>query len=140
MFHLCRMTPLARSRLKLVLVLLVPATVMVFMSVVFPQKKIPRQTGPSAEFKFVEARALTGEARAEAILGEMYRTGRGIPPDGVEAFKWFTLSAAQGWKDAEKSLALMSAHMTPAQITEAKRRAAEFVPRKPEPEQGIPLR
>ena len=127
------MTPLTRSRIKLVLFLLVPATVLVVMSVAFPQKKVPRQPEPSKEFRFVEDRALQGEARGQAILGEMYRTGRGVKPDAVEAFKWFSLAAAGGSKDAEVSQSRLAGHMTAEQLAEAKRRAAAFVPHPPKP-------
>lgn len=37
-----------------------------------------------------------GDARAQVILGQMFRSGRGVPHDAVQAEKWFRLAAAQG--------------------------------------------
>ncbi len=34
-----------------------------------------------------------GDATAQFNLGVMYRTGRGVPQDDVEAYKWYNLAA-----------------------------------------------
>ena len=46
-----------------------------------------------------------GYAEAQRTLGFMYRYGsKGYPLDPAEAVKWYTLAAAQGDREAEKSL------------------------------------
>ena len=62
--------------------------------------------------------------------------GEGIPPpDDIEAYKWLTL-AIKGYTDknqdrlvqARKDLATLAKRMSPAQISEAERRAKAFKP------------
>lgn len=69
-----------------------------------------------------------GNAGAQYMLGNSYRCGNGVPKDYIEAYKWLNLAA-----DGESSLATLHveikevmATMTPAQLTEGQRRAAEF--------------
>jgi len=77
-----------------------------------------------------------------AILGDaggQYHMGRncqrasmdGLPADApearIEAYKWFQLSAAQGYKDSEGAYAPLTAKMTRAEVADANRRIAGFV-------------
>ena len=62
----------------------------------------------------------------------MYVTGDGVSPDYVAAYTWLTLAAAQQTETARENALegrqLAAQRMTPAQITEAKRRAQEWRP------------
>lgn len=48
-----------------------------------------------------------GDALAQANLGVMYHTGRGVPQDYVEAVRWYRLAADQGDARAQTSLGEM---------------------------------
>jgi TPR repeat protein len=50
----------------------------------------------------------------------------GVPPDYVEAYKWFTLAEGKGSADAGKAKELAAARMTPAQMAEARQRASDW--------------
>jgi TPR repeat protein len=63
-------------------------------------------------------------------LADMYFSGRGVPQDNVMAYMWFDLAAAQGKARADTNRDLYVAkRMTPAQITEAQKLAAEWKPK-----------
>jgi TPR repeat protein len=55
----------------------------------------------------------------------------GLPADApesrIEAYKWFQLSAAQGYKDSEGAYAPLTVKMTRADVAEANERVARFV-------------
>ena len=53
-----------------------------------------------------------GDALAQALLGEMYQKGQGVPQDYKEASKWYRLSAEQGLAGAQYNLGLMYAKGT----------------------------
>lgn len=70
-----------------------------------------------------------GDAFAQFSLGFKYANGTGVPQNYVEAYKWLALAAAQqsdfaGGRDGVRHL------MTPAQIAEGQRLAAEWKPKK----------
>ena len=71
---------------------------------------------------------------AQFKLGLLYSNGRGgVLQNYVQAHKWFNLSAAQGDMDARMAELLrdrLAKKMTPAQIAEAQRLAAEWRPKK----------
>jgi TPR repeat protein len=73
-----------------------------------------------------------GNADAQNNLGLMYDNGRGVPQDYVQAHKWFNLSASRSAAaerdQAVKNLEVIAAKMTPAQIAEAQRLAAQWKP------------
>jgi len=70
--------------------------------------------------------------------GGQYNMGRccqrasmdGLPADApearIEAYKWFQLAAAQGYKNAEGAFATLTFKMTHADVAEAIRRVARF--------------
>ena len=62
-----------------------------------------------------------GVIRAQFNLGVMYGTGQGVPQDYIEAYKWMTLAASLEESAAARDR--LAQQMTPAQITEAQRRA-----------------
>ena len=77
-----------------------------------------------------------GYAVAQYNLGVMYAKGQGVGEDKVEAHMWLNLAAAQPSGETHDAFAKgrddVAGHMTPEQVTEAKRRAREWTPT-PEP-------
>jgi TPR repeat protein len=81
-----------------------------------------------------------GRAARLGDAGGQYYMGRncqrasldGLPADApearIEAYKWFQLSAAQGYKDSEGAYAMLTFKMTRADVAEANQRVASFVP------------
>jgi TPR repeat protein len=97
------------------------------------------QDYPEAAAWFREA-AEQGFAAAQKDLGLLYANGTGVPEDFVEACKWFSLAAAGN--NAEVSAVASRARdqirqqMSQAQVAEAARRAAVFLPHAAEPTKG----
>ena len=71
-----------------------------------------------------------GYAPAQFNLGGMYDTGRGVPQDYVEAHMWRNLAAARATGEDKKKFEDgrddLAKSMTPAQVTEAQKRAQEW--------------
>jgi hypothetical protein len=70
-----------------------------------------------------------GDADAQNNLGFMFLYGRGVARDYVSAHLWFDLAASGGNKSAVFARDLVAAKMTPAQVTEAQKRAREWEPK-----------
>ncbi len=95
---------------------------------------VPRDHKEAAKL-FLQA-AQQGYARAQNDIGFMLGFGEGIPPqDDVEAYKWLSLATdrytaknQERLDQARKDLATLKARMTPAQISEAERRAKAWKP------------
>jgi TPR repeat protein len=64
--------------------------------------------------------AEAGNAKAQNILGVMYRKGEGVTPSSARAYMWFSIAAARGDKQAKASLQEMSKEITPAEMAQAK--------------------
>jgi S1-C subfamily serine protease len=77
-------------------------------------------------FRLAADQGLVG---AQYNLGSMYANGQGVPQNDVEAYKWWSLAAAQGDSGAAKNRDIVRSEMTPAQIAEGQRLAAEWKPR-----------
>jgi len=78
---------------------------------------------------WVRRAAEKGFAPAQQALGICYTKGRGVPKDLVQAYKWLDLAASkddQNTDDTKVNLSSAERFMTPEQITEAQRLAAEF--------------
>jgi TPR repeat protein len=73
-----------------------------------------------------------GNFKGQFELGHMYEAGEGVPQDYVQAYKWFSLAAVQDVSAAVERRDDMIALMTPAQIAEGQRLAAEWRPRSPQ--------
>ncbi len=74
-----------------------------------------------------------GNPRAQYNLAVAYRDGQGVDPDNVQAFFWYTLSAAAKWDSAIQQQATMerdelAAKMSPAQVAQAQAKAAAWKP------------
>ena len=71
-----------------------------------------------------------GHAGAQFNLGVMYSNGEGAPQDYVEAHKWRSLAASRVTGDEQKQYAeardALAKVMTPEQLGEAKKRAADW--------------
>ena len=71
-----------------------------------------------------------GNSSAQFNLGLMYDQGRGVPQDNVEAHMWLNLAAAKSTSERrEQAVAArdrVAAQMTPADMSEAQRRAREW--------------
>ncbi len=74
-----------------------------------------------------------GDPYAQASLGLLYRFGKGVQRDLVQAYMWLELSTAHTTGADSESIAeyrdAAAAHMTPAQINEAKRLARDWKPK-----------
>lgn len=51
--------------------------------------------------------AVAGDARAQAMLGYMFATGRGVPQNYIEAAGWYHRASEQGHPTAQYMLGLM---------------------------------
>jgi peptidoglycan hydrolase-like protein with peptidoglycan-binding domain len=69
-----------------------------------------------------------GDARAQTLVGLMYRDGQAVPQDYVRAHQWLNLAAAAGQSDAAKARDELAGRMEPGQIAEAQRMAAAWRP------------
>jgi TPR repeat protein len=75
----------------------------------------------ATELRLLQPLADEGDAWAQLIVGEAYRTGLGVPLDYAEAMKWYRLAAAQGNAPGQFSLGLMydGGNGVPQSYTEA---------------------
>ena len=76
--------------------------------------------------KWYRKAAQQGDVMAQVNLGVMYGTGKGVPMNYVKAYMWYSLAKAQGEKKASDNLGIITKKMTPAQIDEAQKLAAEW--------------
>ena len=76
--------------------------------------------------KWYRLAADQGDARAQFNLGFVYADGQGVPQSDVIAHMWYNLAGAQGVADALKYRDRLASTMTPAQIAEAQRLAAQW--------------
>ena len=84
--------------------------------------------------RWIRRAADQGDAGAQFNLGmRCHRASMGpgkadAAESRVEAFKWFQLAAAQGYKDSVASRDSVTRNMTRAEVTEGNQRATGFVP------------
>jgi TPR repeat protein len=69
-----------------------------------------------------------GNPAAQSNLALMYAKGQGVPKDYVQAYMWSALSAARGHQDGVKNRDGIAKGMTPAQISDAQKRAGAWKP------------
>ncbi|HVY68473.1 MAG TPA: sel1 repeat family protein, partial [Verrucomicrobiae bacterium] len=60
-----------------------------------------------------------------------FANGSGVEKDPVEAYKWYSLAAAAGDRDADLAQRELVASLTPAQLAEGLRRVSEIRRRLP---------
>jgi hypothetical protein len=78
-----------------------------------------------------------GYAEAQNRLGTSYRYGWGVERSLVQAYKWYALEIEAGNTDARRDHDDIAPSMTPAQIAEAERLAAEWTPESPCPSVSV---
>ena len=64
-----------------------------------------------------------GDAYAQYNLGMMYANGEGVLQDNVTAHMWFNIAGANGDEDGRDNREKIEWKMTPADISEAQKRA-----------------
>jgi TPR repeat protein len=69
------------------------------------------------------AMAAQGNAKAQGVLGAMYRRGQGVSRSPVRAFLWFSRAAASGDPQAKAELREVSQTMTPEELSQAREMA-----------------
>ncbi len=60
-----------------------------------------------AALKELRPLADNGDAKAQALLGEIYNSGKGVPQDNKEAASWYRKAAERGDAGAQASLGMM---------------------------------
>ena len=70
------------------------------------------------------AMAEQGNAKAQSVLGVMYRRGQGVSRSPVRAFLWFSRAAARGDVKAKTELREVSETMTPDELVAGARDGA----------------
>ncbi len=81
--------------------------------------------------QWYEKSAAQGDAKAQLYLGLQSSFGQGGPVDLVQAHMWYSLAAGNGHLGAAAYRNDLAKQMTPAQITEAQKRARERKPKTP---------
>jgi hypothetical protein len=66
-------------------------------------------------------------AQVRLNVGRMYRDGIGTSPDVIAAYSWFVLARAAGDARAKEEQQKLEHRMQPVQLSEARRRAAEWI-------------
>ncbi|MEI8015182.1 MAG: tetratricopeptide repeat protein [Nitrospira sp.] len=61
----------------------------------------------AADVQMVRTQAARGDREAQAMLGNLYHMGNGVPQDYVQARQWYERAAAQGHAVAQGNLAVM---------------------------------
>ena len=84
-------------------------------------KGVPQDDAEAA--KWYQLAAKQGDAMAQLLLGFRYEQGKGVPQDGAEAHIWYNLSAGNGVPEAAVSRDDLGKQMSPADLSEAQRRA-----------------
>jgi TPR repeat protein len=69
------------------------------------------------------AMAHQGNAKAQSVLGVMYRRGQGVSRSPVRAFLWFSRAAARGDAKAKAQLREVSQTLTPEELSQARQMA-----------------
>ena len=77
--------------------------------------------------KWYTLAAEQGDADAQYNLGAMYGKGHGVIQDYVRAHMWWNIAASQGGKTATESRDILTAVMTPSDISKAQDLARQCV-------------
>ena len=94
----------------------------------FAKTTIADVTGADMMVAQCLADAAQGDIEAYFNLGVAFSTGsHGVECDLIEAHKWFNLAAAAGHEEASWCRADISDEMTAREISEAQRRAREWL-------------
>lgn len=87
--------------------------------------------------KWFSRAAKQGEKYGQAMLGLCYGNGMGVPVNDIEAYKWLSLANSREWRETDFVRKLLAVpfkvcqeRMSRAEIMEAQRLAAAFMPKK----------
>jgi TPR repeat protein len=80
--------------------------------------------------KWYRRSADQGNAWGQLLLGLCYNRGEGVEKDTVEAYKWLNLAATQGSDSFVKARDNVLKTLTPEEIVEGQKRAADFSPQR----------
>ena len=80
---------------------------------------------PKKAAQLLTAAAGAGIGIAQLSIGRMYRDGVGVDRDLVEAYAWFSAAGENNVMDGFAYRSAIIANMTPDEIAEGKRRAAQ---------------
>ena len=64
--------------------------------------------------------AQQGNAKAQGVLGMMYRKGQGVAKSSSHAFMWLSMASARGNAKAKTELHDMSRSMSPEELAHAR--------------------
>ena len=70
--------------------------------------------------------AQRGDPNAQYLVGGLFLTGAGVPPDLVRAHMWWSLSSAEGHPRANRDMGALRTRMNPDQLVESKRLASAW--------------
>jgi TPR repeat protein len=70
--------------------------------------------------ELVRPLARAGNAKAQALLGVMYRKGHGVAHNSARAFMWLSLAAARGDNSAKVQLREVSQSMSVDEVAQAR--------------------
>ncbi len=70
--------------------------------------------------QLVRPLAQQGNARAQALLGGMYRRGQGVAKSSAHAFMWLSMASARGNAKARAELHEVSGSMSPEELAHAR--------------------
>jgi TPR repeat protein len=76
--------------------------------------------------RWLRSAALAGVGIAQLSIGRMYRDGVGVQRDLVEAYAWFTAAGENSVMDGLAYRSEIARQMTPDQVAEGKRLAAQL--------------
>jgi TPR repeat protein len=80
---------------------------------------------PRRAAQLLTAAATAGIGMAQLSIGRMYRDGVGVDRDLVEAYAWFSAAGENSVMDGFAYRGEIARDMTPEQIAEGRRRAAQ---------------
>lgn len=88
------------------------------------QRSVPTSYGAGNQddlgaTRSLEVSATSGDSKAEFELGRSYVLGRGVAPDLVNAYAWYSLAASKGNVAASRAQSLLNPILTSSQLGQA---------------------
>ena len=78
--------------------------------------------------KWFEKAAERGVVDSQFNLGVLFESGQGLPKSLTDAFVWYSIAASQGDQFAKQRIQVLSANMTPEDLSIAQTRIDKFTP------------
>lgn len=95
------------------------------LGVLYGQGRGVRENPAEAARWFLKA-AVQGHGSAQLNLAFLYKEGRGVPQDSVQAFAWANTASELGEYRAAKLMDSIGKNLTPQQIVQAEKLAAQY--------------